>query len=451
MRYFPLTDADRAEMRKFLGIADIKELFSDIPGNKSYYPLDDVPAALSEDETIRFFRKLAGKNRFHHYTSYLGAGAYHHFVPEVVNFLSGKGEFLTPYTPYQPEVSQGSLQAMFEYQTMMAMLTGMDVSNASLYDGGTAAAEGALLALRKARKRNTILAARNLHPEYCEIIETYLNDLPEYKIEYVDFDPQTGAISLAELEKKICSDCAGFLFQSPNFFGVIEDTKGITDLLHGKGSYSIQVVAEAMSLPFLVPGGDCGVDIMVGEAQSFGLPLGFGGPYLGFMAVKEDFIRQMPGRLVGETVDSNGRRGYVLTLSTREQHIKREKATSNICSNEAWCAMRAGMHLAALGKTGLMNISRANHLNAAYFVREIEKMSHVSVKYRKNFFNEVVLEVKTMKVEDFLAALEKKNILAGVPLKWFYKEFETAVLVNFTEIHKKADIDNLISAIGELK
>jgi glycine dehydrogenase subunit 1 len=451
MRYFPLTDSDREEIRKTLGIKETGELFSDIPQDKAYYPLDHIPSAVPEDQLIKTFKTIAKKNKFPDYLSFLGGGAYNHFTPEVVDHLSNKGEFVTPYTPYQPEVSQGSLQAMFEYQTMMAMLTGMDVSNASLYDGGTAAAEGALLALRKARKKNTILIARNLHPEYIEIIETYMHDLPEYKVVYVDFDKQTGTVNPADLEEKICSDCAGFLFQSPNFFGVVEDGKKISDVLHAKKAFSIQVVTEAMSLPFLAPAGNNGVDIIVGEAQSFGLPLAYGGPYLGFMAVKKEFIRQMPGRIVGETLDSRGQRGYVLTLSTREQHIKREKATSNICSNQAWCALRAGMYLATMGKSGLKQISKTNHLNTAYFVKEIAKFNHVDIKYKKNFFSEVVLDIKNMPVDDFLTKLEAKGILAGVPLKWFHKDLDTAILINFTELHNKADIDTFVHAIGELK
>lgn len=451
MKYFPLTEVEREEMRQFLGIKETRELFSDIPSDKAYYSLDGIPSAEPEDQLIRKFKEMARKNTFSKYTSYLGGGAYNHFIPEVVQHLSQKGEFLTPYTPYQPEVSQGSLQAMFEYQTMITMLTGLDVSNASLYDGGTAAAEGALLALRKARKKNTILIARNLHPEYIEIIETYIRDLEEYHIDYVDFNRDSGTININDLQNKLCDSCAGLLFQSPNFFGVIENSQQISDILHAQQAYSIQVVTEAMSLAFLKPGGTNGVDIMVGEAQGFGLPLGFGGPFLGFMAVKEEFIRQMPGRLVGETVDAKGNRGYVLTLSTREQHIKREKATSNICSNQAWCAMRAGMFLATMGKTGLMEIAKTNHLNTAYFVKEIAPCKNVEIKYKKNFFNEVVLDVKQIPVDHFLVQLESKGILAGIPLQWFHKDYASSVLVNFTELHRKADIDLFIAAIGELK
>jgi glycine dehydrogenase subunit 1 len=449
MQYFPLTENDRQDILKTLNIKDIKELFSDIPKNSSYYSLETIPPALTEDKLIKHFKELAALNRFDQYQSFLGGGAYRHFIPEVVNFLSSKAEFVTPYTPYQPEVSQGSLQGMFEYQTMMTMLTGLDVSNASLYDGGTAAAEAVLLAFRKSRK-NKILIARNLHPEYIEIIETYLQNF-DFSITYVNFNPQTGTIDINDLKTKLSADYAGFIFQSPNFLGQIEETRQITDLVHSQQCYSILVVNEAMSLPFLTSPGENGIDICVGEAQSFGLPLGFGGPYLGFMVVKKDFVRQMPGRIVGQTVDMDGKRGYVLTLSTREQHIKREKATSNICSNQAWCAMRAGMYLSTIGKTGLQKLSRANHANAVYFCQQIDKLnqpSKIKIKYPKNYFNELVVEINHQSSETFLSELENQNILAGIPLKWFFPEFQNSLLVNFTEIHNQENIDQFVNAIA---
>ncbi len=366
MRYLPLTDAEREEMKKVIGIADVKELFSCLPSAHCHPPLDTLPAALSEPELVAAFRDFAGKNSFSGRLSFLGAGAYAHFIPEVVTYLSGKGEFLTPYTPYQPEVSQGSLQAIFEYQTMMAMLTGLDVANASLYDGATAAAEAVLLAVRRSGRRRVLLAG-NLHPEYAAVIRTYVQNLP-IELETVAVDAGSGRVDEQDLRAKLDETVAAFIFQSPNFLGVVEDARAIAAAAHAPKAYAVQVVAEAMSLAYLASPGACGVDIAVGEAQSFGLPLGFGGPYLGFMAAREEFLRAMPGRLVGQTVDLDGKRGYVLTLSTREQHIKREKATSNICSNEAWCAMRAGMYLAVMGKHGLARAARACHLNAAYFV-----------------------------------------------------------------------------------
>jgi len=448
MRYLPLTKGEREEIQKELGIKNVRELFSDIPEDKAYFSLDHIPDALSEPELIQKFKELTQKNRFQNYTCYLGGGAYQHFVPEVVNFLSTKGEFLTPYTPYQPEVSQGSLQGMFEYQTMMSMLTGMDIANSSLYYGGTAAAEGILLALRKSRKKR-ILVAANLHPEYIEIMETYVQHL-DFEMETVSFNQETGKLNLDDLKQKMDENTAGLIFQSPNFLGVIEDGCGISNIIHEFKAYSIQVVAEAISLPFLTPPGENCVDIVVGEAQSFGLPLSFGGPYLGFMAARKEFLRQMPGRLVGETVDSEGKRGYVLTLSTREQHIKRERATSNICTNQAWCAFRAGIYLSTMGKEGLKKIAKTNHLNTAYFVKEIANMPHVSIKYDHDFYNEVILEVQDS-ADKFLKKMENNNILAGIPLHWFYPDWKNAVLMNFTEIHQKKDIDRLVQLIGEMK
>lgn len=448
MRYLPLTKSEREEIQKELGIKDVSELFSDIPKDQSYFSLDQIPAALSEPELIQKFKDLSQKNRFQNYTCYLGGGAHQHFVPEVVNYLSSKGEFLTPYTPYQPEVSQGSLQGMFEYQTMMTMLTGMDIANSSLYDGGTAAAEGILLALRKSRK-NRILVASNLHPEYIEIMETYVKHL-DFEMEMVSFDQGSGKLDLNDLKEKMTPETGGFIFQSPNFFGIVEEGCEISDIVHEVKAYSIQVVTEAMSLAFLKPPGENCVDIVVGEAQSFGLPLSFGGPYLGFMAVKSEFLRQMPGRLVGETVDTEGKRGYVLTLSTREQHIKRERATSNICTNQAWCAFRAGIYLSTMGKEGLKRIAKINHLNTAYFVKEVSKLDHVKIKFKRDFYNEVVLEVEGG-ADGFLKKMEEHKILAGIPLQWFYSDWKDSVLLNFTEVHKKKDIDKLVQLIGGMK
>ena len=449
MRYFPLTDPEREEMKKVIGINDIKELFSDIPKEKSYFPLDKIPSMLHEDELIEKFNEYGKENEFHKYKSFLGGGAYNHFIPEAVKSLSTKGDFLTPYTPYQPEVSQGSLQAMFEYQTMMSMLTGMDISNSSLYDGGTASAEGVLLMVRKSRKKK-ILAASNIHPEYLEIINSYIQNL-DISIEQVDFDETSGKVNIEDLRSKLGDDIGGLIFQSPNFFGVIEDTDQITETAHDSGIITTQIITEAFSLPFLSSPGSNGVDIVVGEAQSFGLPLSYGGPFLGFISAKKEFVRQIPGRLVGETIDTNGNRGYVLTLSTREQHIKREKATSNICSNQAWCALRASIYLTILGEKGLNDISKSNHLNTAYFVKQISGMDHIEVKFKKDFFNEVVIDLKDIDIDQFMKKLKMKGILPGIPLNWFFKEFKNHILVNFTEMHKKADIDNFVNAIGELK
>jgi len=449
MRYLPLTEQERKEIQGQLGIGGIDELFTCIEEGSCLFPAIDLPPALSEPELLQRFAAFGEKNRFQHYTSFLGAGSYRHFIPEVVQYLSTKGEFVTPYTPYQPEVSQGNLQAMFEYQTMITMLTGMDIANASLYDGGTAAAEGVLLAVRKSGKKR-ILVSSSVHPEYQEIIRTYCQNL-NYNFGEIGFQNGDGKVNLQELQSQLNGETAGFLFQSPNFFGVVEESRKIGEIVHNSQSFAIQVVAEAMSLPFLTTPGANDIDIAVGEAQSFGLPMAFGGPSLGFMAVKEMFLRQMPGRVVGQTVDIDGKRGYVLTLSTREQHIKREKATSNICSNQAWCAVRAAMYLSTMGKQGLESLSRHNHMAASYFVHKAAALSQASVKYSRDYFNEVVLEFHTLAAKDAVDRLREKSILAGVPLSWFYPGKERELLINFTEMHDHADIERLLKALGELK
>ena len=449
MNYFPLTDEDREGIRQFLGIRETRELFSDLPQKQAYFPLDDLPSALPEDQLSRRLQNLADANTYSHYLSFLGAGAYDHFIPEVAQFLSGKSEFLTPYTPYQAEVSQGSLQGIFEYQTMICQLTGMDVANSSLYDGGTAAAEGVLLAIRKTR-RNRILVSSQVHPESVEIIRTYLANLG-MELEMVHTDPMTGTTDMADLDSKMNANTAGYLFQSPNFLGQIEPAAAISERVHQDKGVSIQAISEAFSLALLLPPGENGVDIALGEAQSFGLPLAFGGPYLGFLATRQDFLRQLPGRLVGQTQDVDGKRGYVLTLSTREQHIKREKATSNICSNQAWCAMRAAMTLATLGKTGLRDLATQSHQAAAYFLSRLSTQGAAKARYTRNRFNEVVLEFHRMDAETALAKLKQEGILAGVPLSWFQPEEKNAILVAFTEKHRPEHIDRLIQALGGLQ
>jgi len=447
MRYLPLTDGERGEIKKTIGISDIKELFSCIPEGQCYPSLAGIPSALSEPELIAVFRELGRKNRFADHLSFMGAGACAHFIPEAVSYLSSKGEFLTPYTPYQPEVSQGSLQAIFEYQTMMTMLTGLDVANASLYDGATAAAEAVLLAVRRSGRSRVLLAA-NLHPEYAAVIRTYVQNLP-IELLTVASNETSGRVDDLDLRARLDEATAAVVFQSPNFLGVVEDGRAIAAAAHERKAYAVQVVAEAMSLAYLTPPGECGADIAAGEAQSFGLSLGFGGPYLGFMAAREEFLRQMPGRLVGQTVDLDGKRGYVLTLSTREQHIKREKATSNICSNEAWCAMRAGMYLAVMGKTGLARAAETCHLNAAYFAAAAAELKPVAVVYPANFYNEVLIEVTKGPAADFHAALKKKGILAGVPLSWFDVKQKNRLLLAFSEVHDRQAIDRLLAAMGE--
>jgi len=304
-----------------------------------------------------------------------------------------------------------------------------------------------LLAVRKSG-RPRVLLADSLHPEYAAIIRTYVQNLP-IDLETVKLNEPDGRIDINDLQAKLNGETAAFVFQSPNFLGLVEDSAALVSAAHRHQAFAVQVVSEAMSLAYLRPAADSAVDIVVGEAQSFGLSLGFGGPYLGFMTASEDFLRQMPGRIVGQTKDLDGKRGYVLTLSTREQHIKREKATSNICSNEAWCALRAGMYLATMGQDGLARAAGASHLNAAYFVKEAASLSHVRVVYKRNFYNEVLLEIKNGTAAAFLAKLKKNKVLAGVSLGWFFPAVTNRVLLSFSEAHSREDIDRLLRLIGE--
>jgi glycine dehydrogenase subunit 1 len=449
LNYFPLTSKDRQDIKEEIGIKDVKELFSDLPTGKSYFPLKDIPVMQAENVLIKDFNSISNRNKFQEYLSFLGGGAYDHFIPEVAKNLSGRSEFLTPYTPYQPEVSQGTLMAMFEYQTMLCQLTGLDISNCSLYDGGTAAAEALLLAMRMAKNKKKFLLAENLHPEYRTIIETYLQNL-DYELEFVNFSRETGQVDIEDLEIKMTQEIGGFLFQSPNFFGAIEDSRKISDIVHSvKKASSVQIVAEAMSLPFLISPGESGVDVVAGEAQSFGLSLSYGGPYLGFMSARANYLRQLPGRIVGETKDLNGKRGYVLTISTREQHIRREKATSNICTNSAWCALRASIYLATMGRRGMREIAELNHHNTAYFAEQIAGIPGIELKFKSDFFNEIVLKIKNKTAELFLNELKEEKILGGVDLSWFFSDLKHSVLINFTENHSKKDIDRLIHVLGE--
>jgi glycine dehydrogenase subunit 1 len=321
------------------------------------------------------------------------------------------------------------------------------VANASLYDGATAAAEAVLLAVRKSGRGRVLLAA-NLHPEYEAVIRAYVQNLP-IELRTVAVDEKSGRVDERDLRAKLDDASAAFVFQSPNFLGVVEDGRAIAAAVHERKAFAVQVVAEAMSLAYLASPGSCGVDMAAGEAQSFGLPLSFGGPYLGFLAAREEFLRQMPGRLVGQTVDLDGKRGYVLTLSTREQHIKREKATSNICSNEAWCALRAGMYLAVMGKHGLSRAARACHLNAAYFAAAAADLKKIKVVYAGNFYNEVLIEVNKGTAAALAAGLKKKGILAGVPLSWFDRKQKSRLLIAFSELHDRRAIDRLLAALGE--
>ncbi len=389
---------------------------------------------------------VAGRNTYGRFRSFLGGGAYHHFIPTVVDSLSSRTEFVTPYTPYQPEVSQGTLQVIFEYQTLICRLTGMDIGNASLYDGASAAAEAALMAQRLTH-RGRILVARSLHPQYRETIRTLTKNL-DLAVEEIGFG-DCGGLKSAELREKMGPDICGLIVQSPNMFGVVEDLAALAAIVHEHKGLMIVSVAEGLSLGVLEAPGNLGADIVCGEAQSFGIPTSFGGPGLGFMGCKKEFLRQLPGRICGMTKDVDGKRGFVLTLSTREQHIRREKATSNICSNQGWCALRATIYLESVGRTGLQEIAGQNIQKAAYAAVRLTAVPGVKLRFSGKTFNEFVLVLPKASAP-VVKALQAKGILPGLELAPFYPELPDSLLVCVTEIRTKEEIDGFAAALEEV-
>jgi glycine dehydrogenase subunit 1 len=446
MSYISLSDQDKKEMLARIGIKSIGELYGCLPEEIKLKRRLNLPEALSEPELLRHFETLAAKNTYADHLAFLGAGVYRHFIPSVVDALSARGEFLTPYTPYQPEVSQGTLQIIFEYQTLVCQLTGMDISNASLYDGAMAAAEAVLMANRLNNKPK-ILVARSLHPQYRETIRTYIKNLG-VRIEEIEYG-DCGGIKTDDLMNKLDKDTSAVLLQSPNFFGVVEDLKTFSDLAHGHQALFIVAVAEAASLGVLEAPGAFGADVVCGEAQSFGLAPSFGGPHLGFMGCKKEHLRQLPGRIAGQTKDVDGRRGFVLTLSTREQHIRREKATSNICTNQAWCALRATMFLETLGHDGLREMAVQNIQKSDYAAERLSGIKGIKRHFSGRFFNEFVLEFPKdgQKIND---ALRTKGIVGGLSLRTFYPELGNCVLFCVTEVYTKDEIDRLAGALEEV-
>jgi len=446
MSYIALSDQDKKEMLARIGVSSVDELFGCLPDEIKLTRKLNLREAMTEPELIRCFEELSAKNGYVGHLSFLGAGIYRHFIPAVVDALSSRGEFLTPYTPYQPEVSQGTLQAIFEYQTLICQLTGMDISNASLYDGAMAAAEAVLMANRLNGKPK-ILVARSLHPQYRETIRTYVKNLG-VRIEEVAFG-DCGGVKTDDLLKHLGMDTSAVLVQSPNFFGAVEELKKFCDLAHGHQALFIVAVAEGASLGILEAPGAVGADIVCGEAQSFGLAPSFGGPHLGFMACKKEHLRQLPGRIAGQTKDVDGRRGFVLTLSTREQHIRREKATSNICTNQAWCALRATMFLETLGPDGLRDMAVQNIQKADYALGRLTAVRGVKARFSGRVFNEFVLQFPR-DVRSVEAGLRAKGIVGGLGLNELYPELADCALFCVTEVHTKADIDQLAAALEEV-
>lgn len=439
-RYIPITDADREQMLKTIGVASIDDLFDDIPQD-ARYPNLNLPSALSEMDMLRTLRGMANKNANAADAAYfLGAGAYNHFVPATVPHLIFRSEFFTAYTPYQPEISQGTLQTIFEYQSMICDLTGMDAANASHYDAATAAAEAAVMAINSVRTGNKIIVSPTLHPHYRETMRTYLEG---QKIPIVG-DEDTSLLLDAVLDKHLDNKTAGVLVANPDFLGSVRDLKPIADRLHAAGALLI-VSAYPISLGLYQPPGAYGADIVIGEGQSLGNALGYGGPYLGMFACKEKYIRRMAGRLIGQTVDTQGRRGFVLTLQTREQHIRREKATSNICTNEALNALAACVYMATMGKQGLREVAELCYQKAHYAASEISKLNGYRV-VSDQFFNEFVVECPRP-VSEINHALYQQNIIGGYDLSSDYPHLKNGMLVAVTEMNTREQIDQLVNAL----
>src|SRR5262245_28551300 len=441
MRYLPKSPADRQQMLREIGCKSIDDLFAPIPPQYRLNRDLKVPRQMAEPEVIDYFRRCADANAAG-YAVFLGAGAYHHYRPVVIDSLISRGEFFTAYTPYQPEIAQGTLQAIFEFQTMICELTGMEVANASMYDGSTGAAEALLMAVRVTGRKSAVVA-RSVHPEYREVIGTYTQHqgLPIAECGYLE----NGRVDMADLEKKITGDTGCVLIQSPNFFGTIEDVAAVADLAHRKGALLAVSIAEALSLGIVKPPAEA--DIVSMEAQSFGVPLGFGGPYAGVLATKERFVRQMPGRLVGETHDRDGKRGFVLTLSTREQHIRREKATSNICTNQALIATMATIYMTVYGREGLKELAGQNLSKAAYAASEFAKKGKLLFSGAPRF-NEFVVQTKE-DPHDINNRLLEKRIIGGLTLNKFYPELGNASLWCCTELNTKEEIDAAVKAVSQ--
>lgn len=445
MSYISLSDEDKKEMLARVGVSSVEELLAAIPQEVRLKKKLNIPSSLTEVELVRHFERIARQNSYSDFISFLGGGAYDHIIPYIVDYLSARGEFISPYTPYQPEVSQGTLQVIFEFQTLICQLTGMDISNASLYDGASGAAEAVLMAYRL-KERPRILVARTLHPQYREVIETYVRNMG-IKVEEVGYSAQ-GEVDFKELTGKLDEQVSAVVVQSPNFAGVIEDLKKISDLAHLRGALLVAVIAEAVSLGVLEAPGKLGADIVTGEGQSFGIPLSFGGPYLGFMACRKEFIRHFPGRIAGTTKDIEGKRGFVLTLSTREQHIRRERATSNICTNQAWCALRAAIFLETLGQEGLKELGRHNIQKAHYALERLSRLKGVKRKFSGHIFNEFVLEFSAG-FSNIEGLLRNKGVIAGLDISRFYPELKNCLLICVTEKHTKEDIDRLTESLKD--
>jgi glycine dehydrogenase subunit 1 len=440
MPYVPHTQKDTEEMLTAIGVAKIEDLFNAVPAQLMKNELYNLPSSLSEQETHEKISDIAKRNS-NAEISFLGGGCYSHYIPAHVMHLAGRSEFYTAYTPYQPEMSQGILQSIFEYQSMITRLTAMDATNASMYDGSTASAEVCLMAA-DITGRKKVLVSRSVHPHYREVMKTYC-DAKGIELVELPFNAESGKVDKDELAKLLTEEIAGVFVQSPNFFGVVEDMKELSSLAHAKEAVSVQIITEALSLGILTPPGEMDVDIAVGDGQSFGLSISGGGPSFGFLATTEKHMRKLPGRIVGETQDLDGEKAYVLTLQAREQHIRREKASSNICSNQAWCALIGTIYLSTLGQK-LKDLALLNHQNSLHFQKELGAHG-MKRTFSSPFFNEFVMDVSNPDI--MLERLRKKGIDGGLDLGRFYPELKGKILVCVTEMITSGSMSKYIQSL----
>jgi len=446
MRYLPLSPTDRAEMLEKIGVTEINDLFKDVPKAALLKDYVDLPAHMSEMAVDREFRAMAGKNMpAGSVPFFCGAGAYRHYVPSTVDHLIQRGEFLTAYTPYQPEISQGTLQALYEFQTQVAQITGMEVSNASMYDGSTACGEAVLMARRASRKKKAILSG-SLHPQYIEVTKCATKFTEDITL----INPP-GVYLVDDLIDQIDEETSCVVVQNPDFFGNIQDYTKLAEALHAQKALLVVVVTEVVSLGAVRSPGAMGADIVVAEGQSIGNGLTFGGPYVGLLATRQKLVRTMPGRVCGETVDADGKRGFVLTLSTREQHIRREKATSNICTNAGLCTLAFTIHMTLLGEKGFRHLARLNHAKTVQLADKIAVIDGVEV-LNKNFFNEFTVALP-IDAAEAIERLADMKILGGVPLSRLYPndpDMKNRLLMAVTETVTEEDMDRLVCALKEL-
>src|SRR5437016_9298109 len=431
-------------MLEQIGAASIEQLFDSIPEALRLQDHWQVPAALSEIDLLRKFEQTATRNQAANRVSFLGGGAYSHYIPTIVDHLISRSEFFTAYTPYQPEISQGTLQAIFEFQTLVCQLTGMDIANASMYDGSTTMAEAVLMAERVTR-RSKVIVSSAIHPQYLEVAHTYVQHAG-IELQHAKTDDQAGQTLLNSID----DHTAAVVVQSPNFFGCIENVTAIAEKAHAAGALLVVVVTEAMSFGLLKSPGACGADIVVAEGQSFGVPVSFGGPYVGLFATRDKYARQIPGRLVGEAYDKQGRRGFVLTLATREQHIRREKATSNICTNEGLIALAATIYLETMGRRGVQEVAHQCAQKAHYAAREIAKLEGLSLPFSAPFFNEFVVRAPVEALPLLERLANEKGIDGGIALSRFDSNRPNDFLVCVTETNTREQIDALVAGLDSL-